>query len=348
MRILFTKLRHIGDNLLVTPIIVATKRKYPDAQIWVAVRRSTEGILAGCPEIDRILTTARPEEAKRSWRDKAEDLRTLSRIAATRFDYAFELGDNDRGRTLVAASMAPVRGAHIGDPGLSTFWRKAFTDIVPTDRTRLHQVEMDYLIPKHVLGLPEEPPPLRFDASASSPWKAAFDPEEEEFAILHAATRWESKSWPADRWREVLKRILEFTPRVIVSCGPGAAERAQVALICDGFGDRVVTTAGMASWSQLAWLLHRARYYVGVDTAAMHLAAAMQCPSVTLFGQTIPGQFRPWKSPHVMVAPAGRRVGEPSEDSGKPPNHRLLAIRPGDVVAACHEASGMRGRGIHS
>ena len=76
MRILFTKLRHIGDNLLVTPIIVATKRKYPDAQIWVAVRRSTEGILAGCPEIDRILTTARPEEAKRSWRDKAEDLRT--------------------------------------------------------------------------------------------------------------------------------------------------------------------------------------------------------------------------------------------------------------------------------
>ena len=114
MRILFTKLRHIGDNLLITPIMVATKRKYPEAEIWLAVRRSTEGILAGCPEIDRIVTTARPEESMRSWRNRVEDLRTLARIARTHFDYAFELGDNDRGRLLVAASMAPFRGAHRG------------------------------------------------------------------------------------------------------------------------------------------------------------------------------------------------------------------------------------------
>jgi heptosyltransferase-3 len=69
MRILFTKLRHIGDNLLITPIVVATRLKYPDAEIWVAVRRGTEGILAGCPEIDHLVTTARPEEGGRTGRD---------------------------------------------------------------------------------------------------------------------------------------------------------------------------------------------------------------------------------------------------------------------------------------
>jgi heptosyltransferase-3 len=348
MRILFTKLRHIGDNLLITPIMVATKRKYPEAEIWLAVRRSTEGILAGCPEIDRIVTTARPEESMRSWRNRVEDLRTLARIARTHFDYAFELGDNDRGRLLVAASMAPFRGAHRGEPGLNAFWQRAFTDIVPTDRSAMHQVEMDYIIPKRVLGLPEEPPPMRFDAAATRPWKGLFDPEREDFAVLHAATRWESKSWPMERWREVLGRILEFTPRVIVSCGPGAEEVAGAGFLCAGFGDRVITTGGTASWNQLAWLLARARYYIGVDTAAMHLAAAMQCPAVTLFGQTIPGQFGPWKSPHVMVAPAGRSVGEPSEDPGKLPNHRLLEISSDAVVAACRQASGMRREDFHS
>ena len=39
-RFLFIKLRHIGDSLLLTPTLVATKAKYPDAEIWVLVRKS--------------------------------------------------------------------------------------------------------------------------------------------------------------------------------------------------------------------------------------------------------------------------------------------------------------------
>ena len=65
MRILFIKLRHIGDSLLLTPTIVATKQKFPHAEIWVLVRESCDGVLAGCPEIDRILSTANPDAAKR-------------------------------------------------------------------------------------------------------------------------------------------------------------------------------------------------------------------------------------------------------------------------------------------
>ena len=340
MRILFTKLRHIGDNLLVTPIIVATKQRYPDAEIWLAVRRGTEGILSGCPEISRIVTTARPEESNRSWRDRLDAIATFSRIAGARFDYAFELGDNDRGRMLVAASMARVRGAHQGDLGLNSFWRRLFTNIVSTDRSTMHQVEMDYIIPKQVLGLSEEMPPLRFDPSATRPWAGPFDLEKENFAIVHAATRWESKAWPLHRWRKTIEKILEFTPRVIVSCGPGDAEVAESALICEGFGDRVVTTAGRASWAQLAWLLQRARYYVGVDTAAMHLAAAMQCPVVALFGESIPGQFGPWKSSHVMLAPDGRKVGETPGDTNVQ-SQRMLAIEVDHVVSACVSAATM-------
>ena len=227
MRILFTKLRHIGDNLLITPIIVATRQKFPEAEIWVAVRRGTEGILAGCPEIDRLLTTARPEEGRRTWRDSGSDFATLAGIAAGRFDFAMELGDNDRGRTLIAASMARVRATHASDLGLSPFWRRCFTHVVEQERGNLHQVEMDYMTPRMVLGLPDDIPPLRFAREASLPWKGDSSLPRGGFAILHAATRWHCKSWPSERWRAALEGILEFTPRVIVSCGPSPDEIAE-------------------------------------------------------------------------------------------------------------------------
>jgi heptosyltransferase-3 len=337
MRILFTKLRHIGDNLLITPIITATRGKFPEAEIWVAVRRGTEGILAGCPEIDRVLVTARPEEGKRTWGDLRGDLGTFSQIARTRFDHAFELGDNDRGRMLVLASGAAVRATHRDGAGLTPFWRACFTRIETGDRSRLHQVEMDYMTPARVLGLDPEPPPLRFDPAAAKPWEGIGG--EGDFAVLHAATRWESKMWPLEWWKEALPRILEFTPRVIISSGPGEREVAEARELAGGFENRVVPTEGRTSWAQLAWMLSRARYFVGVDTAAMHLAAAMQCPSATLFGQTIPGQYRPWKAPHVMLAPAGRSVGE-SETGSMLRSDRMLAISVDDVVAACRLAAG--------
>lgn len=343
MRILFTKLRHIGDNLLITPILVATKQKFPDAEIWVVVRRGTEGILAGCPEIDRLLTTARPEEGKRTWRDMGNDMGTLAVIVRTPFDYAVELGDNDRGRTLVTASRARVRATHAGDlEKLSPGWRRSFTDIAETDRNFLHQVEMDYLTACGVLGLSEEIPPLRFDTSAVIPWPRAEELQE-GFAVLHAATRWHCKSWPADRWRETIHRILKFTPQVVVSCGPSESEIAEAEELCAEFGNQALSTGGRASWPELAGILERARYYVGVDTAAMHLAAAIQCPIVSLFGHSIPGQFGPWKCPHIMIAPAGRKRGESGEvTQGIPDNDRMLNITVDEVVEACRKISSNR------
>ena len=56
--LLFVELKHIGDALLLTPTLVAARTQYPNAEIWVVVRQGTEGILAGCPAIDHLITVA--------------------------------------------------------------------------------------------------------------------------------------------------------------------------------------------------------------------------------------------------------------------------------------------------
>lgn len=304
MRILFIKLLHIGDNLLLTPTIVATKERFPDAEIWVAVRRGTEGILAGCPEIDRIVTTARPEEGRRTWSDFGKDLATLAEIAVTPFDYAFELGDNNRGRILAAASTAKVRCTNSyerpeGIP-LSPSWKRRFNRLVTTGHGPVHQVLRDYHAVRATLGLPGDPPRMRFAREAMHP-HALVGAITGKYAVVHAATRWASKSWPLDRWKQVIAELLERFPQVVISCGPNPREIAEAEMLREGFGDRVLSTEGKASWTQLAGLLASASLFVGVDTAAMHLAAAVQCPSVILFGHPPAYQFRPWKCPHRVV-----------------------------------------------
>jgi heptosyltransferase-3 len=48
MRLLFIKLLHIGDSLLMTPTLSAVKEILPEAEIFVVVRKGSEEILDGC------------------------------------------------------------------------------------------------------------------------------------------------------------------------------------------------------------------------------------------------------------------------------------------------------------
>jgi len=331
MRILFIKLRHIGDSLLLTPTLVATKQAYPEAEIWVLVRRSCDAILDGCPEVDRVLRTAHPDPARRRLRDALHDLRLLIHLRLTRFDYVFELTDNNRARVFALAARSPMRCAN-HHPSLRPAQERRFHHVTRTHRYRAHQVLRDYVCPQDVLGLPDDPPPLRFAPERMRPWPAPQEP----YAVVHFHTRWAYKSWPLERWENLLRSVLEFVPRVVLSCGPGQEEVAETRLLRERLGDRCVSTDGQARWSQLAWILSRAAFFVGVDTAAMHLAAATGCPTVCLFGPSPEFEYHPWKVQHWMIRPQDWLGDEPA--AAIPRDDLMREIPVEKVLAACREA----------
>jgi heptosyltransferase-3 len=340
MRILFIKLRHIGDSLLLTPTLVATKEKIPHAEIWVLVRESCDGILAGCPEIDRILTTANPDVAKRRAGGWLADLRLAILLRRTPFDYVFELTDNDRARVFAIAASTHARCTNMHRT-LRWFWRPFFDTICRTKRYPKHQVIRDYTCPSEVLALPETPGPLRFARSRMQPWKAGSRSLEEPFAVLHIHTRWPQKSWPMDRWEALISRLFEFLPRLVLSCGPGAEEVTSAQALCTKFGPRLETTGGSANWAQLAWILQRARFFVGVDTAAMHLAAACGCPTVALFGPSPVFEYHPWRVPHWLIQPDS--PGMPEALAEPKPPRKMDAIPLDKVLQACQDANRPQG-----
>jgi len=72
-RILIISLRRIGDLLLTTPVIRSVRHAWPEAEIDVLVFDGSAGIIAGNPDVDRILTMPQRPTA-------VESLRLIGRL----------------------------------------------------------------------------------------------------------------------------------------------------------------------------------------------------------------------------------------------------------------------------
>ena len=301
MRILLTKLKHIGDALLMTPTICAIRERYPGAEIVVVVRKGTEEILAGCPEIDCVLTAAAPEHKRRSALNWIEDGQMIAELRRKEFDYAFDLSDGDRGRWVCALARVKVRCTNDAIVKMHRAWKLVFKSISRLNWECLHRVEKDFLTVAHVLDLGEKPPGLSF---AHERTEASWASELAGVGaiVFHPATRLPEKQWPEERWIELGCALKSPGGRIVVSVGPAEAEVALGERIAAGIGREAFSTKGNLNWAQLARLLHAARLFVGVDTAAMHLAAACGCPVVAIFGMTSVAQWRPWSGPNRVLS----------------------------------------------
>ncbi len=323
MRLLFIKPKHIGDSLLLTPTLTAVQAAYPEAEVWVVVRRGSEGVLAGCPAVSRLLTTAPAEVALRSPTAWLGDLRLCLQLRRQTFDHAFELSDGDRGRWLAGMSGAPRRTANVAGAPLNWWWRRRFNSFSSFRWHEAHAVEKDYFTVHDALPLPSVVPPIAFARERTEDWAPAAGWR--DFVVLHPGTRWQRKRWPLERWVAVARGLAETFPRLVISAGPDPDEVRDAAELERALAGRAVSTAGRLNWSQLAGLLYRARLFVGVDTAAMHLAAACQTPTAALFGPSDERIWHPWQVRHELVSPPG----------ALPHERRMNDLTVEQVLAAC-------------
>jgi heptosyltransferase-3 len=334
MRLLFIKPKHIGDTLLLTPTLVAARQVLPEAEIWVLVRRGCESILAGCPAIDRMLLLPGVDKKARTWTDAPRQAAVLARLACTRFDYVFELGDGHRARLFARAARTARRYSVKPDAPLQGRERRAFAGVSTFDWKTCHRVEKDYRSVAEFLPLPSEIPPLCFDRARVRAWPPGADLR--EFAVMQIGTRQAFNRWPLAAWHEVCAHLLTRLGTVVIGTGAAPDEIAEAESLRSEFGSRVLCTRGEADWPEMAGLLYRARLYVGPATAAMHLAAACGCPSVVLFGRTLEEHWHPWRAPYRAVNTVDTSgMADPEERYRRIKERTMRDTAPAAVIAAC-------------
>jgi lipopolysaccharide heptosyltransferase III len=273
-RILVVALRRLGDVLFATPLIASLRRAYPAARIEALVFADTVGMLAGNPDLDRIV--AMPA------RGVAGSLALAARLFK-RYDLAISTQSGDR--PTLFALLAGRR--HVGpiDAGRrGELRRHALTRAVP-NRPGLHRLEEMLRLADAVgvarvprLVCPQDAVPQRVVTAG-------------DYAVIHAAPNFTYKRWTREGWRILAASLAARGLTVLATGGPSPAERAFLDDVWDGIPVKRID--GALTWPELAALLAQARIYVGPDTSTTHVAAASGCPTVALYGPTDPRLWGP-------------------------------------------------------
>lgn len=310
-RVLVTKLRHHGDVLLASPVLSMLKRIAPQAEIDGLVYADTAPMLAGHPALSQLHLIDRNWKQQGVVSQAAAEWGLIRDLRARHYDLVVHLSVHTRGSWLVRLlrprwSVAP----NIPDkPGVA-FWRSSFTHLYPSQSDpERHTVDTN-LDSLRALGLTplEEDKRVTLVAGAAADAKIAallaqYGLTAGGFIHIHPASRWQFKCWPAERMAALCDLLVAKAWPIVLTSAPDANEKALVAAILaarKASESTAIDFAGQLSLKELAALSAQARLFVGVDSAPMHIAAAMGTPTVGIFGPSGDLEWGPWGQPMTL------------------------------------------------
>jgi heptosyltransferase-3 len=279
-RILVIVMRRLGDVLLATSLLRTLRTGFPRATIDVLVFRGTEGMLAGNPDINAVLTLPQHPGLR-------ETLALVGKLWR-RYDLAISTQAGDRPIFLAFAAGRRRIGLV---PATGGGWKRRLLDhAVPAEPETHRIVELLRLVDDLGIALrPELVCPTASSRTSSVPGTPTG-----RYAVLHANPMFRFRRWTDAGWRSLAQALGQRGLGVVVTGGPDAAERAYLDQVWQSADPAVVRLDGKLDWPDLADLLRGAAVYVGPDTSMTHLAAASGCPTVALYGPASPSLIGPW------------------------------------------------------
>ena len=314
-RALVTKLRHHGDVLLTSPVFTTLKRAAPHVEIDALVYHETAPMLARHPSIAQLHVIDRDWKKRGMMVQAAAELRLLRALRARKYDLIVHLTEHPRGLTLARLLRPRYAVTRERERGGSV-WRRHFTHFYRQPRsTPRHTVERNLDALRRIGVYPEAEDkrlvlvPSREDHARVQELLARHALAEGAFVHVHPGSRWLFKCWPAESTAALIARLQAAGTDVVMTGAPDPREQALVQAIADALptsrSGRVVDLAGQLSLTELAALTARALAFVGVDSAPMHIAAAMGTPTLALFGPSGEHEWGPWMvAQRVLVSTA--------------------------------------------
>jgi heptosyltransferase-2/heptosyltransferase-3 len=344
---------HLGDVLLLLPALERLRRSLPELRIVLVVGPWSQAVVARNPHVDEVLTLPFPGFTRRRPAHPIAPYVQLCRAAVRlrrRGSLAVVVLRDDHwwGAWLSRAAGIAVR-AGADHPAVRPYLTH------PVHLSTLHSVERNCelldAIARLLGGQPPTTPvtpttvPLRWyswpgsAAEAQALLRAAHI--DRPYIAVHPGAGVAVKRWPVPRWIAVGRQLAAAGFALVLTGGPDERELADA--IRRGIGEQAVSLAGHTTIPVLAEILRGARLVIGPDSGPLHLAVAVETPTVHLFGPSQPEHFGPWGNParHRVLDAGWRCPSCGNLDSGRPEGAGcLLAITVDQVLATCWELLG--------
>lgn len=276
--ILIVSLRYIGDVLVTTPLALSLKTAFPDAAIDYLVFAGTDKAVRKNPLVRKVITMPR----------KGKNHGLLYSLFRS-YDLAVAAYPSDR--TAIAAAVAGKRSVGLIYNWRREWWKKIILDDYCFCDDRMHVVPAVLTLTR-VLGIA----PIPRVSMAYDDDDVAFARKNihaERYILLHPYSVKRCKYWPAERWGRLAALIYEHTGCTAVFTATPSSDDMTFLDEILSFAPRGVMTFP-CDLNQFVAALKDCAAYVGIDTAATHIAAAVEAPTIALYGPSFTRYWAPW------------------------------------------------------
>lgn len=265
MRILFVTATRIGDAVLSTGLLAYLIERFPTARLTIASGPAAAPLFDAVPRLERIAIIE-----KRRW--SLHWVPLYFTVVSRCWDLVIDLRGSALAWLLRARERRVMAKGDAGEHRLRQLARLFDVDPPPCPRI--------WTAPHH--------------EQAASALIAAGSP----VLAIGPAANWRGKQWRAERFAELASRLTRAGGplggfRVAVLTAPNERSQAEPLLAAIPPG-RSIDLVGKLDLLTAASVLRRSAMFIGNDTGLMHLAAAVDTPTLGLFGPSPVAQYAPW------------------------------------------------------
>lgn len=284
-RVLVVRLRSIGDTVLSTPSLIALRRFLPDAQIDILLEDWVAPVLEGFDAVDNVLTISRKSKKSR--------FETARQIRRNQYDVAFNLHGGTTATFFVRVSGAKHRVgfAHYSYKFLYNHLLSSSVDF--WQRKLLHSAEQQLALLGFV-GVPvEDKPKSRLGIIPNFKFQIL------NYALIHPVAAFDTKQWATENFARIAEFLHEKGLQIVAVA---TKKEREVLENLKKLSKVPILTFDDLTLPEITALASRAEVFVGNDSGIAHIAAAVQTPSVVIFGSSNINHWRPWTdAPNEIV-----------------------------------------------
>ena len=285
----------IGDAIMTLPAIRAIRNTFPAAKISILAKPWVAEIFNICKDIDEVIVFQSPG----SHSGIAGKLRLAKELKARKFDMAILLQNAVEAAIITWLAGIPVRCGYNSDArGLLLTHSVQRTD----DIRKVHQIHY-YLEMVKSFGC------LSAEASVHlHPGNEYQILSEKIFAehdigmqpllvgLAPGATYGPAKRWFPERFAAVGDRLIEDLSAQVLLFG-SREDGKSADLVQQHANHRFINLAGKTNLKEAIAVISRCSLFISNDSGLMHVAGALNIPTVAIFGSTNP----------VTTSPVGER-----------------------------------------
>jgi len=329
LKILIRATNWVGDAIMALPALRAVRSRFSDAEITIFARPYVAAIYKNQQVCDHMMFV-----------DDKKDI--LEELRAQKFDLALLLQNAFQAAWIAWRAGIPERIGYARD-GRSPLLTKALPVPAPGEipvHEQFYYLELlrragwlDTLPSESFikLNVPEENRRQAEEFLLSS----GVGSDCFRIAIGAGASYGSAKCWPPDRFAELANRLQTESGADVILFGT-SSEAPVSSAIAAGMHRPPIDLTGKTSISDLPALLSKCHLFVGNDSGAMHVAAAVGLPVVAVFGPTDPFGTAP-VTPRCSIVQE-KPYCSPCFLRRCPTDHRCMTrVKPDAVEAAARQ-----------